>query len=81
MTDAQSLAAIGAPLVTFPYDPEQRQVSFVVGLGFLGLAVVFPTLYWLDPVAVGQTVWVAPVVFVGGLLTLACGGSATSSST
>lgn len=71
MTDAQSLAAIGAPLVTFPYDPEQRQVSFVVGLGFLGLAVVFPTLYWLDPVAVGQTVWLAPVVFVGGLLTLA----------
>jgi hypothetical protein len=66
-----SAQSLGAPLANYPYDPEQRKVSLFVGLGFLGLAVAFPVLYWLDPVAVGQTVFLSPVVAVGGILTLA----------
>lgn len=70
MTQARSAGALGAPLTTYPYDPEQRKLSLFVGLGFLGLSVAFPVLYAIDPVAVGQTVWLSPVVFVGGIGTL-----------
>jgi hypothetical protein len=61
---------LGALIATHRYDPDQRKVTLVVGLGFLGLSVAFPLLYWMDPDAVGQTVWLAPVLFVGGLATL-----------
>ena len=70
MTQALSPAALGVPVSTYPYDPEQRKVSLFVGLGFLGLSVAFPVLYAIDPVAVGQTVWLSPVVFLGGVATL-----------
>ena len=62
---------MGALITTYPYDPEQRKVTLVFGLGFLGLAVAFPVLYALDANALGQTVWLAPVLFLGGLATLA----------
>ncbi|MBK8411229.1 MAG: hypothetical protein IPL19_25090 [Sandaracinaceae bacterium] len=68
MTDTNT---VGALITTYPYDPEQRKVTLWVGLGFLGLSVAFPILYALDADAVGQTVWLSPVLFVGGLLTLA----------
>lgn len=62
---------VGALVTTYPYDPEQRKVTLMVGLGFLGLAVAFPLLYAMDADAVGQTVWLSPVLFLGGLATLA----------
>lgn len=62
---------VGALVTTYPYDPEQRKVTLMVGLGFLGLAVAFPVLYAMDADAVGQTVWLSPVLFLGGLATLA----------
>lgn len=68
MTDTNS---VGALIKTYPYDPDQRKVTLFVGLGFLGLAVAFPVLYALDADAVGQTVWLSPVLFLGGLATLA----------
>ncbi len=62
---------VGPLVTTYPYDPEQRKVTLMVGLGFLGLAVAFPVLYAMDADAVGQTVWLSPVLFLGGLATLA----------
>lgn len=62
---------VGPLVTTYPYDPEQRKVALMVGLGFLGLAVAFPVLYAMDADAVGQTVWLSPVLFLGGLATLA----------
>ena len=44
---------LGSAQRTFVYDPEQRKVTLMVGLGMLGLAVAFPVLYAIDPEAAG----------------------------
>jgi hypothetical protein len=71
MTTEQIAQTVGAPVRVFPYDKEQRKGTLLVSLGMLGLSLAFPALYYLDPVAVGTTVYLSPVVALIGLAGLA----------
>ncbi|MCA9532382.1 MAG: hypothetical protein KC593_01840 [Myxococcales bacterium] len=63
---------LGSAQRTFVYDPEQRKVTLVVGLGMLGLAVAFPVLYLIDSEATGvEPLFLAPLVALIGLGALA----------
>lgn len=60
-------ANLGAPLRVFPYDPDQRKATLLIGLGLLGLSVAFPVLYAIDPVAAGiAPLFIAPLVALIG---------------
>ncbi|MCA9578599.1 MAG: DUF6585 family protein [Polyangiales bacterium] len=63
---------LGSAQRTFVYDPEQRKVTLMVGLGMLGLAVAFPVLYAIDPEAAGViALYLSPLTALVGLGSLA----------
>lgn len=68
MTSSDASATLGPLVHTYPYDPDQRSVTLFVGLGMFAIAVAFPVLYWIDPLAVGVLpVYLSPLLVAIGL--------------
>lgn len=61
-------SSLGMALRVFPYDPDQRKTTLIVGLGLIGIAIAFPVLYTIDPVAVGVVpLYFSPLLVLIGL--------------
>lgn len=68
MSSVGASSSLGPLVHTYAYDPDQRSVTLFVGLGMFGIAIAFPVLYWIDPVAVGiLPIYLSPLLVAIGI--------------